>query len=155
MNTTTDVNRRARQALDAGEDLLRLAPTWVPRSYLVPGRRLKLDARDLFAYGAHHGGIDERWIASTTLAINENRTPDEGLSYVVADGHRMTLKEAVEAEGPRMVGLSMWETYHRWPVYSKVFDNQGPIPHHLHQSGEQAKLVGREGKPEGYYFPPS
>jgi hypothetical protein len=154
MNITTAVNRRARQALDAGEGLLRLAPTWVPRSYLVPGRRLKLDARDLFAYGAHRGGIDERWIASTTLAMNENRTPDEGLSYVVANGHRMTLKEAVEAEGPRMVGHSMWETYHRWPVYSKFFDNQGPIPHHLHQSEKQAKLVGREGKPEGYYFPP-
>ncbi len=154
MNTTTDVNQRARQALDVGEGLLRLAPTWVPRSYLVPGRRLKLDARDLFAYGAHRGGIDERWIASTTLAMNENRTPDEGLSYVVANGHRLTLKEAVEAEGPRMVGHSMWETYHRWPVYSKFFDNQGPIPHHLHQSEEQARLVGREGKPEGYYFPP-
>jgi hypothetical protein len=154
MNTTTDVNRRARQALEVGDGLLRLAPTWVPRSYLVPGRRLKLDVRDLFAYGAHRGGIDERWIASTTLAMNENGTADEGLSYVVADGHRLTLKEAVEAEGPRMVGYSMWETYHRWPVYSKFFDNQGAIPHHLHQSEEQAKLVGRDGKPEGYYFPP-
>jgi hypothetical protein len=154
MNLTTGVNRWSRQALDAGEGLLRLIPTWVPMSYLVPGRRLKLDARDLFAYGAHRGGIDERWIASTTLAMNEKRTPNEGLSYVAVDGHRLTLKEAVEAEGPRMVGHSMWETYHRWPVYSKFFHNQGPIPHHLHLSEEQAKLVGREGKPEGYYFPP-
>ena len=55
-----------------------VAPTWVPRSYLVPGRRLKLDSRDLYAYGTHRGGIDERWIASTTFAMNENRTPDEG-----------------------------------------------------------------------------
>lgn len=154
MSTLTSVNQLARQALEAGEGILRLAPTWVPRSYLVPGRRLKLDTRDLYAYGAHRGGIDERWIASTTLAMNENRTPEEGLSYVVADGQRLTLKEAVAAEGPRMVGRSMWETYHRWPVYSKFFDNEGPIPHHLHQSDEQAKLVGREGKPEGYYFPP-
>jgi hypothetical protein len=30
----------------------------------------------------------------------------------------------------------------------------GPIPHHMHQSEEQAKLVGRKGKPEAYYFPP-
>ncbi len=86
--------------------------------------------------------------------MNENRTPDEGLSYVVADGERFTLKEAVEAEGVRMLGSALWETYHRWPVYSKFFDNQGPIPHHLHQNDEQARLVGREGKPEGYYFPP-
>jgi len=30
----------------------------------------------------------------------------------------------------------------------------GPIPHHMHQSDKQAKLVGQEGKPESYYFPP-
>jgi hypothetical protein len=154
MSVTTALNRWAQQALDAGEGILRLAPTWVPRSYLIPGRRLKLDARDLYAYGAHRGGIDERWIASTTFAMNENRTPEEGLSYVVAGGQRFTLKEAIEAEGPRMIGRAMWETYRRWPVYSKFFDNHGPIPHHLHQSEEQAKLVGRAGKPEGYYFPP-
>jgi mannose-6-phosphate isomerase class I len=140
--------------LEAGEGILRLTPTWVPRSYLVPGRRLKLDARDLYSYGAHRGGIDERWIASTTFAMNENRTPDEGLSYVVSEGQRFTLKEAIEEEGPRLLGETMWNSYHRWPVYSKFFDNLGPIPHHLHQSEEQAKLVSREGKPEGYYFPP-
>ena len=33
---------RARAALDAGEGILRLAPTWVPRSFLMPGGRLKL-----------------------------------------------------------------------------------------------------------------
>jgi hypothetical protein len=147
-------NRAARQAIEMGDGILRLAPTWVPRSYLVPGRRLKLDPRDLYAYGAHRGGIDERWFASTTPAMNENRTPDEGLSYVVCEDRRLTLKEAIEAEGPRLIGHAMWDQYRRWPVYSKFFDNLGPIPHHLHQSEEQAKLVGREGKPEGYYFPP-
>lgn len=30
----------------------------------------------------------------------------------------------------------------------------GPIPHHMHQSMKQARLVGQEGKPESYYFPP-
>ena len=154
ISTERSVSQSTREALEAGEGILRLAPTWVPRSYLVPGRRLKLDSRDLYAYGAHRGGIDERWIASTTFAMNENRTPDEGLTYVVLEGERFTLKDAVEAEGPRLIGRSMWETYHRWPVYSKFFDNLGPIPHHFHQSEEQANLVGREGKPEGYYFPP-
>lgn len=154
VSTSTAVNTATRQALEAGEGILRLAPTWVPRVYLQPGRRLKLDERDLCAYGAHRGGIDERWFASTTPAMNDNRTPDEGLSYVVSEGDRFTLKEAVEAEGPRMVGKAIWEAYRRWPVYSKFFDNSGPIMHHLHQSEEQAKLVGREGKPEGYYFPP-
>jgi len=154
MNTVTAVNSAIRQALEAGEGILRLAPTWVPRVYLQPGRRLKLDQRDLYAFGAHRGGIDERWFASTTPAMNDNRTPDEGLSYVVNGEERFTLKDAVEAEGERMVGKAIWEKYQRWPVYSKFFDNSGPIMHHLHQSDEQAKLVGREGKPEGYYFPP-
>lgn len=154
MDVAVSVAGLVRQALEAGEGILRLAPTWVPRSYLVPGRRLKLDVRDLYAYGTHRGGIDERWFGSTTPAMNENRTPDEGLSYVVSEGNRFTLKEAVEAEGPRLIGRAMWEKYRRWPVYSKFFDNLGPIPHHLHQSEAQAKLVGRQGKPEGYYFPP-
>jgi hypothetical protein len=30
----------------------------------------------------------------------------------------------------------------------------GPIPHHMHQSREQAAMVKQEGKPESYYFPP-
>lgn len=148
------INQMTRDALEAGEGVLRLAPTWVPRSFLMPGRRLKLAAADLYAYGAHRGGIDERWFASTTEAMNEGRVPDEGLSYVVSNGDRFTLRDAVEAEGPRLVGKKIWEEFHRWPVYSKFFDNLGPIPHHLHQSAELAKLVGREGKPEAYYFPP-
>jgi hypothetical protein len=121
---------------------------------MVPGRRLKLDSRDLYAYGTQRGGIDERWFASTTFAMNEGRTPDEGLSFIVSEGERFTLKAAVAVEGSRLIGAKMWDTYHRWPVYSKFYDNYGPIPHHLHQSDEHAKLVGREGKPEGYYYPP-
>ena len=139
----SSITRQVHQAIEAGEGLLRLAPTWVPRSYLVPGRRLKLDSRDLYAYGADRGGIDERWIASTTMAMNENRTPDEGLSFVDFEGERFTLKDAVEEAGERIVGKEIWNRYHRWPVYSKFFDNIGPIPHHLHQSDEQAQLVGQ------------
>ena len=60
-----------RKALAASEGILRLAPTWVPRSFLMPGRRLKLDPNDLYALGARRGGIDERWFASTTAAANE------------------------------------------------------------------------------------
>src|SRR5260370_23869754 len=144
-----------RRAIEAGEGLLRLAPAWVPRSFLMPGRRIKLAPQDIYAYGAHRGGIDERWFASTTPAANENREPDEGLSYVVHDGKRaFTLKEAVEADGQRLVGPPIWEKYPRRPVYSKFFDNFGPIPHHMHQNHAQAAKVGQQGKPESYYFPP-
>ena len=145
---------RVRAALDAGEGLLRLAPTWVPRSFLMPGGRLKLAPQDLYALGTSRGGIDERWFASTTAAANEGAPDDEGLSYVVHDGGRFTLKDAIALHGPEMIGATMWNTYKKWPVYSKFFDNLGPIPHHMHQSAEQAALLGLEGKPESYYFPP-
>ena len=56
--------------------------------------------------------------------------------------------------GKRLVGETIFSKYNRWPVYSKFFDNMGPIPHHMHQSQKDAALVGQEGKPESYYFPP-
>jgi hypothetical protein len=141
-------------ALEAGEGVLRLTPTWVPRSFLMPGRRLKLAPQDYYAMGAHRGGIDERWLASTTEAANDNREPDEGLSYVLHDGQQFTLRDAVGTLGAKLVGDDIWNKYKRWPVYSKFFDNMGPIPHHMHQNDEQAAKVGQQGKPESYYFPP-
>lgn len=151
-------NRKVKDFVEAalGETggLLRLAPCWVPRSFLQPGKRLKLHPDDLYAYGLHRGGIDERWFSSTTPAANENRTPDEGLSYIVAGNERCTLQQAVAECGADIVGRRIWNKYKKWPVYSKFFDNMGPIPHHIHQNAKQAKLVGQEGKPESYYFPP-
>ncbi len=151
---TSNCRSLVEGALQDSGGLLRLAPCWVPRSFLQPGKRLKLHPDDLYAFGLNRGGIDERWFASTTPAANENRTPDEGLSYVVVGDSRVTLKDAVAELGAEIVGKAMWKKYQKWPVYSKFFDNMGPIPHHMHQSAKQAKLVGQEGKPESYYFPP-
>ncbi len=142
------------KALDAGRGMLKLSPTWVPRSFLHPGKRLRLHPADYYSYGLDRGGIDERWFASTTEAANENRTADEGLSWCVFEGQRFLLRDAVADAGARLVGTSIWGRYKKWPVYSKFFDNMGPIPHHMHQSFADAKLVGQEGKPESYYFPP-
>jgi hypothetical protein len=156
MNTLTGdtVAKAARDAMDKKRGILRLAPTWVPRSFLQPGRRIKLHPDDYYALGKDRGGIDERWFASTTHADNEGAPPDEGMSYVVQDGQRFLLKDAIEQLGAEIIDQAIWDKYKRWPVYSKFFDNMGPIPHHHHQSQEQAELLGREGKPEAYYFPP-
>lgn len=152
------VDKRLRALVDAAlEDsggLLRLAPCWVPRSFLLPGGRLRLHPEDLYAFGLNRGGIDERWFSSTIPAMNEGRVPDEGFSYCVYRNTRFTLANAVEECGADVVGNGIWESYRRWPVYAKFFDNLGPIPHHMHQSQEHAKLVGQEGKPEAYFFPP-
>ena len=149
-----NVQKYVDAALEATGGLLRLAPAWVPRSFLQPGLRLKLHPDDTYAYGLNRGGIDERWFGSTTEAANEGRVPDEGLSYVVHGRNRFTLRDAVAESGADIIGSRIWKKYGKWPVYSKFFDNMGPIPHHMHQNAKQAKLVKQEGKPESYYFPP-
>lgn len=144
----------ASAALTANDGILRLTPTWVPRSFLQPGRRLKLHPADYYALGMDRGGIDERWFGSTTVAANENAAPDEGLSYIIHNGERCTLRDAIAELKGEIIGEAIWKKYERWPVYSKFFDNMGPIPHHMHQNDEQAAKVGQQGKPESYYFPP-
>jgi len=143
-------------ALAAGEGILRLEPCWVPRSFMIPGRRLRLHPDDLYAFGGHRGGINERWFSSTTKAANGPLTTEyEGLSFVRRDdGKRFLLKHAMETAGDALLGSGVMKREGGWNVLCKFFDNMGPIPHHMHQSDEFAKKVGFKGKPEAYYFPP-
>ena len=142
------------QALEQGDGVLRLAPTWVPRSFCTPGRRLKLHPDDYYTLGGR-GGIDERWLASTVWADNGPGTPtDEGLSHVVVGDRRVTFAEVVETLGADIVGDDLWRRAGGWPMFAKFFDNQGPLPFHVHHRDEHARLVGRLGKPEAYYYPP-
>ena len=151
-----------QRAFEQGEGILRLAPTWVPRSFCIPGKRIKLHPDDLYAFGANRGGIDERWFSSTTKADNGPlTTPDEGLSYVVPGPpgrdpgreQKVLLVEAVAELGANLLGDSLWDKYGAWPMYSKFFDNKGALPHHLHQMQEHAQNVDMQQKPESYYFP--
>lgn len=139
----------------AGEGVLRLAPTWVPRVFCRPGRRLRLHPDDYYALGMSRGGIDERWFASTVQADNGPGTPeDEGLSYIVSDdgSERVLLRDAVAYLGAELIG-PLWDTFHRWPAYAKFFDNAGPLPHHIHHNDAFAARVGACGKPEMYFYP--
>jgi hypothetical protein len=146
-------------AMEQGQGVLRLAPNWVPRSFCVPGRRIKLHPNDYYALGGKRGGIDERWFSSTTHADNGPDTPaDEGLSYVVfEDGaaiKKVLLRDAVAELQGSLIGSRLWEKYHAWPMFSKFFDNKGALPHHIHHREQHARLVDMAGKPEAYYFPP-
>jgi hypothetical protein len=149
----------AARALDQGAGIVRLAPAWVPRSFCVPGRRLKLHPDDYYALGGARGGIDERWFSSSTPADNGPLTsPNEGLSFIVVeDGGRveqLLLRDAVDQLQGELIGQRIWKEHRRWPMYSKFFDNQGALPHHIHHGDRHAALVGQLGKPEAYFFPP-
>ena len=69
-------------------------------------------------------------------------------------GKKFLLKEAVETAGDVLLGADVMKREGGWNLLCKFFDNMGPIPHHMHQTDEFAKLVGQKGKPEAYYFPP-
>ncbi len=145
-------------ALNQGAGILRLAPAWVPRVMCVPGRRIKLHPGDYYAFGAHRGGIDERWLSSTTQTDNGPETlPDEGLSYIVAqDGgqtQKVLLRDAIALCGESIIGERLVSAHGGWPMYSKFFDNMGALPHHMHQMAKDAARVSRTAKPEAYYFP--
>ncbi|HEY4361331.1 MAG TPA: hypothetical protein VGN17_10190 [Bryobacteraceae bacterium] len=145
-----------RDALAVGDGILRLEPCWVPRSFMIPGRRLRLHPDDLYAFGGHRGGINERWFSSTTKAANGPLTTEfEGLSFIrTENGKRFLLKDAMQIAGDALLGAEAMNRERGWNVLCKFFDNMGPIPHHMHQSDEFARKVGFKGKPEAYYFPP-
>jgi hypothetical protein len=148
----------AERALEQGKGILRLTPTWVPRVFCVPGRRIKLHPNDYYALGMNRGGIDERWFSSTTPADNGPLTSlNEGLSHVVfQDGgntETILLRDAVDELQDHLIG-DLWARCRGWPMYSKFFDNQGALPFHIHHDDEHAALVQAKGKPEAYYFPP-
>ncbi len=150
MNT----DNKAQLALDQGKGILRLAPTWVPRSFCVPGRRIKLHPDDYYALGGVRGGIDERWFSSTTPADNGPLTSkNEGHSFVVTDDSQIMLRDAVSELKGKLIGDRLWDEYGKWPMYSKFFDNKGALPHHIHHKDEHAARVGQMGKPEAYFFP--
>jgi len=146
-----------RSTFEKGEGILRLFPAFVPRRFGKAGRRLKLHMDDYFAFGMTRGSITERWFASTIAAQNgELAKADEGMAYVCVDYHsdeKFSLRTAIKILREELVGKELMNNYNGWPMYSKFFDNENPLFHHLHLTFEDAAKIGKLGKPECYYFP--
>lgn len=144
-------------AFDKGQGVFRMVPNWVPRPFNEPGRRLRLHPDDYFALGTKRGAMKERWFSSVTVALNGPlAAPDEGMSYVACGTDikdKVLFKDAIAELGAKVIGDELHKKYGTWPMYSKYFDYEKPLFHHLHLSDDNAKAVGRLGKPEAYYFP--
>ena len=150
--------QRILEAFERGEGVLRLAPNFVPRLIGEPGRRLRLHPDDYFAFGTRRGPIAERRFSATIPAIRGDLPPEEkGMSYVaLSDDPRdkILFRDAVDLLGAQLIGEALQRKYGTWPMYSKFFDFQTPLFHHLHLGFSAAERVEALGKPEAYYFPP-
>ncbi len=149
---------KIREVFERGNGILHLMPTWVPRGFNEPGKRLRLHPDDYFALGMDRGGICERWLGSLAKALNGPKTGEnEGMSFVLEDADTKTtrlFRDYVDELGVDLIGDELMEKYGTWPTFAKVYDYDKPLFHHLHLTEEQANRIGMHGKPESYYFPP-
>ncbi|MDR1797719.1 MAG: hypothetical protein LBR44_09880 [Clostridiales Family XIII bacterium] len=147
---------KLKGVLDAGEGILNLAPTWVPRPFNKPGHRLRLHPDDTYAMGMKRGAIVERWFSSITKVETEGAVPHEGMSFVNTCGdpaQTVLFKEFVDALGADLYGQALHDEYGTWPMYSKFYDYNEPLFHHVHHCEEACAKVGVMPKHEHYFFP--
>lgn len=148
---------KINEVFEKGQGILQLTPTWVPRGFNEPGKRLRLHPDDYFAFGMDRGGICERWLGSITRAMNGPKTGEtEGMSFVLVNPkteEKMLFADFVEELGERLIGSDLQDKYGTWPTFAKIYDYDKPLFHHLHLPEEKANKIGLHGKPEAYFFP--
>lgn len=145
-----------RETFEKNGGILRMIPNFIPVSFGVPGRRLKIHPDDYLKFGADSGMIMERWFCAVNPSRKKNpKNPNQGLSYVLADdGSKFLLRDAILELKEEIIGKELQEKYGMMPVYSKIFDYETPLYFHFHPDNEVAERVGCQAKPECYYFPP-
>jgi hypothetical protein len=144
-------------ASERGEGILWLIPNFMPRKFAMAGRRLRLHPDEYYACGTASGAIKERWFSSVIPAANGDLAPaDEGMSYVTVseDLHdKVLFTNFVDVLGSELIGEELFHRYGTWPMNSKFSDYETPLSLQLHPDDIAAGRVGRQGKPEAYYFP--
>ncbi len=147
--TTVDV----QALLGATGGAIPLRAELVPRGFAPPGKRLGLPDE---AYDAgERGFVQERWIASTTLADSPDGPDGEGLSRIAAPGfEHATLASVIDARPDLLLGARYAAAHPQGlGVLSKLLDYGARINYHVHPREQHSRLVGRNPKDEAYYFP--
>ncbi|MDR0708982.1 MAG: hypothetical protein LBF77_02815 [Spirochaetaceae bacterium] len=145
-----------KDILEKGDGILSLIPAWVPRPFNRPGKRIRLHPDDYYAMGMKRGAIVERWFSSITKVETEGAVEHEGMSFVNVDGkveHGILFKEFVDQLGAELFGQALMDKYGTWPMYSKFYDYNEPLFHHVHHRPEACAKVGVLPKHEHYFFP--
>lgn len=145
-----------RETFEKNQGIFRMIPNFIPVSFGVPGRRLKLYPPDHFKFGTKNGTIMERWFCAVNPSRKKNpQNPNQGLSYVAGEnGETFLLRDAILELKEEIIGKELQERYGMMPVYAKFFDYETPLYFHFHPKNDVASRVGCEAKPECYYFPP-
>ena len=142
--------------LDRYDGVARFLPTWLPRNFLPPGRRLKVHPDDLYAFGMEKGGIAERWFVSTGAPISGETTLDESTMsrFWLGKGEdTITFPEAIALMGDTLLGEETMKTLGTFKMFAKLYDYGAALPFHLHPQGKFVNHLGLNQKPESYYFP--
>jgi hypothetical protein len=140
-----------KREIDRTGGVLRLRPCWIARTFLEPGKRLGLREEEYNV--GKRGWICERWLGSETLADNEVKAENEGLSFLDIAGTEIILRDAVQTAGDLIMGKEYAAKHQTLGRLAKIFDYKERIFYHIHQTQEEASKVGATSKEEAYYFP--
>ena len=147
-----DISNIVYKALENGNGILRLKPTWVARDFLPSGRNLGLKESEYHV--GLRGEICERWIGSTTLAINPVGPKDEGISYLLLeDDFNISLVDVLKTSKELLMGKQYAKIHNTLGRLAKIYNYSKRIFYHLHQQQKDAEQIGSNGKDEAYYFP--
>ncbi len=149
-------NQKIRNVFENNEGIFNMVPTWVPRPFNRPGKRLRLHPDDYYAMGLSRGAIVERWFSSITKVETEGGSEHEGMSFVNVDdkiSDKLLFLDVINELGAELIGEELIKKYGTWPMYSKFYDYNEPLFHHVHHGEEACAKVGVTPKHEHYFFP--
>lgn len=153
----SDQTARIRKVFAENGGILRMVPNFIPRPFGTAGRRMRLHPDDYFAFGMERGAIKERWFSSVVEAQNGPlTTKNEGMSYVSCSDDpedKILFADFIRELGADLIGGDVYAKYGTWPMFAKFFDYNEALFFHMHLKSEDAAKVGRNAKPEAYFFP--